>query len=143
MSDKRVGDVNVVVVSGRIKDEPEVNKTRNGKQEVRIKLDVGNPGMNNGTFKVGVLVVAYGYTADEILKYGKGDHLLITGKLDLDVVEKDGRKFYNMRVTASDARSLTISIDEGSNGDERSERREEPPKREPKPSSDDDTDLPF
>ena len=99
-------NTNVVVLTGRIGQDPELRQTKNGQQQVMFSLAVNEDYKDQNGNEVKqvnwVPCVIYGALAESFAKYKKkGDLIIVQGSLVVrDGEDKDGNKrtYINVRV---------------------------------------------
>lgn len=89
--------MNSVNIIGRLTKDPEMKQTQSGKDICSVDIAVNRMGEGSDFFRV----TAWGKTAEIIGKhFSKGNLIGITGRLQQNTWEKDGRKYSSVDVVA-------------------------------------------
>lgn len=104
--------INQTILMGRITKDPEETSTKSGKSLVNFTLAVDKGNEQAAFFDI----TAWDKLAEIVCKYtGKGSKILVQGRLDQQVWEKDGRKNSKVVIVATDITFLDSKNTESSN----------------------------
>lgn len=141
--------VNVAFLVGRLGADPELRTTGGGTSVVNVRLATTDRVKDSGGQWTEVTdwhsVVAFGQTAEAVAKYcRKGGQVHVQGKIKARKwKDKDGNERTTTEIVAE---RVTFLGSKGGDDEPRTERRQEPRRREPEPEptpySDDDS-IPF
>ena len=93
--------LNVVVLSGRLGNDPNLRSTSGGTSVCGFNLAVDR-GYGDKKKTVWISVEAWGKTAEAVSRLvQKGKRIQVTGELDQESWEKDGNKHTRMKVVAN------------------------------------------
>lgn len=97
-------DLNQIILTGRLSQDPEIKSTTTGKTVARLSLAVSKPGGDGADF---FNMTAWEKTAELVQNYlSKGSRILVLGALSIDSWEKDGQKFARPNITIRDVTFL-------------------------------------
>ena len=156
--------VNKVILLGNVGNAPELNKTNNGKDVVKLRIATTEKYKKENGEKVEDTqwhnVTFYGKLAEIVAQYvQKGQQLFVEGKIRNYSYEKEGKTLYGSEIIASDMKML--SKGNGQTSEAKTETKAEAkPGKQQKPAaakepehlkenldsfanSDTDDDLPF
>ena len=106
-----MADTNVVVLTGRLGRDPEVRYTANGTAVCKSSVAV-NVGWGDKKKTHWITFQAWGKTAEFIGQYiTKGCKVTLTGRLETNVWEKDGKKNYETLVVVNEIENHTRQED--------------------------------
>lgn len=112
----QMANLNNVNLLGRMVRDPEIRTTQSGKQVCSFTLAVDKRGKDAGANFFDC--TAWEQSADFLSKYGqKGAQVLVSGRLDQQVWEKDNKKQSKVAIIADEVQLLS-SVQEKSNGAE-------------------------
>lgn len=101
-----MANLNNVTMLGRLVKDPEMRTTSTGKQVCRFTLAVDKRGKDAGANFFDC--TAWEQRADFLGKYGKkGAQILVSGRLDQQVWEKDNKKQSSISIIADDLQLLS------------------------------------
>jgi single-strand DNA-binding protein len=137
--------INLVVITGNLTKDPEVRTTKGGTTVVTLRVAV------NGRQKQGdkwvdrpdyFNVTVWGKQGENCAEYlSKGRPVAVQGRLRFDEWESDGRKRYDVSITATSVQFLPSKDDSSSRRGDPGEYKEEQPDVSPGSSYEDD--IPF
>ena len=102
---------NHIVIHGYLGREPELKEYRNAQGETRnlVNFSVGVSRVGDGTDWFDVTF--FGKRAEVIEKFfSKGSQIIVSGRMQSDTVEKDGRKHNTGRSSVRISISVTVRI---------------------------------
>ena len=109
-------NLNIVAIVGRLGSDPEVKKTKNGKDFVQFNI-ANNRDYGESERVNWISCTAFGPVAELIAKYlKKGNKALFTGELQESKWEKDGKNYSKLGVLVNTVEFLESSKSSGSSG---------------------------